>query len=359
MAIPQQPAGGVAVVTGASAGVGRATAVALAEAGFDVAVLARGEAGVKAAIADIEATGRRGLGVLVDVADAGGVDAAASRVEDELGPIDVWVNSAMTTVFSWSWDITPDEWKRATEVTYLGQVHGTLAALARMRPRDHGRIVNVGSALAYVGIPLQAPYCAAKFATRGFTESIRAELLHEGSNVTISMVHLPAVDTPQFDWCENRLPNRPQPVPPIYPPEAAADAIVAAALDGRRSKLLGAWTKLVVGGSKLAPGVLSQFVARTAVDAQQTPEPAPPTDQRESNLWRPVDDDRDVGARGRFGDRAGGALTPDFVASLPRTALQLAAATVGAARSAFRLRIGLRGEADRTSRQRHLGRSTP
>jgi len=260
----------VAVVTGASAGVGRATAIALADEGFDVAVLARGSAGVEAAVDDVERRGRRAIGVEVDVADWDAVDAAATRVEHELGPIDVWVNDAMTTAFAWSWDVHPDEWRRATEVTYLGQVHGTLAALARMRPRDRGRIVNVGSALSYVGIPLQGPYCAAKFACRGFFESVRAELLHMKSNVTISMVHLPAVDTPQFDWCEARLPNRPQPVAPIYEPEVAARAIVAAALDGRRSSVLGAWNRLVVTGAKVAPGVLAHFVARTAVAGQQT-----------------------------------------------------------------------------------------
>lgn len=331
----------IAVVTGASAGIGRATAVALAEAGYDVAVLARGNAGVKAAVDDVQRAGRRGLGITVDVADWDAVDGAAERVEAELGPIDLWVNNAMTTVFAWSWDVTAAEWKRATEVTYLGQVHGTLAALARMRPRDRGRIVNVGSSLVYVGIPLQAPYCAAKFATRGFTESVRAELLHSGSNVTLSMVHLPAVDTPQFDWCEARLPNQPQPVAPIYPPEVAARAIVDVALDGRRSKVLGTWNKLVVGGTKVAPAVLAFFVARTGVEGQQTCEPKPR--DRPSDLWEPVDDDHDVGAHGRFADQAHGVLTPRFLGSLPRTAVDLARAVRDAAAFSVRRRLSAVG----------------
>jgi NAD(P)-dependent dehydrogenase (short-subunit alcohol dehydrogenase family) len=322
-----------AVVTGASAGVGRATAIALAERGFDVALLARGRQGLDAAARDVEQRGRRALPIEVDVADARAVDAAATQIEDELGPIDVWVNDAMTTVFAWSWDVHPDEWKRATEVTYLGQVHGTLAALARMRPRDRGRIVNVGSALSYVGIPLQGPYCAAKFACRGFFESVRSELLHTNSNVTLSMVHLPAVDTPQFDWCVDRLPNRPQPVAPIYEPDVAARAIVAAALDGRRSSVLGSWNRLVVAATKVAPGVLSHFVARTSVDGQQTDEPR--RADRPANLWKPVDDDCDAGARGRFGDDAHGFLTPSFLRMLPSTATQLARAAGDTAREKF------------------------
>lgn len=327
----------VAVVTGASAGVGRATARALADHGFDVALLARGRQGLDAAARDVDARHRRALPIEVDVADWHAVDAAATRTEDELGPIDVWVNDAMTTVFAWSWDVHPDEWKRATEVTYLGQVHGTLAALARMRPRDRGRIVNVGSALSYVGIPLQGPYCAAKFACRGFAESVRAELLHTRSNVTLSMVHLPAVDTPQFDWCEDRLPNRPQPVAPIYEPEVAARAIVAAALDGRRSSVLGSWNRLVVAGAKFAPDVVAHFVARTAVDGQQSDEPREP--DRPTNLWKPVDDNCDAGARGRFGDRAHGFRTPSFLRTLPNTALDLARAISDTA--AEKVRVGV------------------
>lgn len=314
----------VAVITGASAGVGRATAVAFAGAGFDVAVLARGAAGLEAAAKDVAAQGARSLAVPVDVSDWNQVDAAADQVEQELGPIDVWVNNAMTTVFSWIRDMEPDEFRRATEVTYLGQVHGTMAALRRMRARDAGTIVNVGSALAFVGIPLQAAYCGAKFACRGFFESTRAELLAEGSQVRLSMVHLPAVNTPQFEWCCNKLPQHPQPVPPIYQPEVAARHILAAAVHPRRAKVLGAWNKVVVAGARLVPSVVERYAARTAISGQQTGEPASPG--RPANLYHPVDRDEDYGPRGRFGDRAGGSDDPSFLRSLPQTLSQLAAA---------------------------------
>lgn len=321
------------MVTGGSAGVGRAVVCRLAEEGFDVAILARGEAGLAGAADDVQGRGRRTLAQPVDVADAAAVDAAASRIETELGPIDVWVNNAMTTVFAWSWDVEPDEYRRATEVTYLGQVYGTLAALRRMKPRNRGRIVNVGSSLAYIGIPLQAAYCASKFAARGFSESVRAELLHQRSEVTLSMVHLPAVNTPQFGWSESRLPNRPQPVPPIYSPEVAARHIVAAVFDGRRSKMLGAWNKLIFAGIKVAPAVLTHFTARTGVTSQQTSEPVEA--DRPSNLWMPVDAEDDHGAAGAFGDQQGGFLNPKFLTTLPKTAADVAAAVADAAR--FRL----------------------
>ena len=243
----------IAVVTGASAGVGRATAVALARRGFDIALVARGHAGLEAAAADVRQEGRRALTVPTDVADFGQVDAAATRAEEELGPITAWVNDAMTTVFAPVDQVAPDEFARAVQVTFLGQVWGTLAALERMRPRDEGTIVNVGSALAFIGIPLQAAYCSSKFACRGFFESVRAELLHEGSNVRMAMVHLPAVNTPQFDWCKTTLPKHPQPVPPIYEPEVAADAIAEAVLTGRPSRVLGAWNKLLVASAQVAP----------------------------------------------------------------------------------------------------------
>src|SRR3954469_656266 len=219
----------VAVVTGAPAGVGRATAALLAQRGFDVALLARGDAGLSGAANEVRRAERRALVLPVDVSVFSDIDAAAERVEQELGPIAVWINDAMTTVFSPIWDVDPDDYQRAVEVTFLGQVWGTKAALARMRPRDQGTVVNIGSALAFMGIPLQSAYCAAKFACRGFFESVRAELIHEGSHIRVSMVHLPAVNTPQFDWCQTAFPERPQPVPPIYQPEVAADAVVAAA----------------------------------------------------------------------------------------------------------------------------------
>jgi short-subunit dehydrogenase len=323
----------VAVVTGASAGVGRATAVLLAEAGFDVGLLARGRAGLDGAAAEVESHGVRALGIPCDVADASAVDAAASAIEEALGPIDVWVNSAMTTVFGAVEDVSADEIRRTTEVTYLGQVHGTLAALARMRPRDEGRIVNVGSALAFVGIPLQAAYCGAKFAVRGFTESVRAELLAAGSGVTLSQVHLPAVDTPQFDWCESKMDEQAMPVAPIYDPDVAARAIVRAATTGRPSAVVGAWNAVIVAIDRIAPGVVARFAAATAVDGQQNGAPARPG-SRPSNLWAPVDDEVDHGTRGRFGDQSRGVLTPKFLLSLPGVVLDLGRAVAGEALAA-------------------------
>lgn len=319
----------VAVVTGASAGVGRATAVELARRGFDVALLARGEAGLAATAADVGEAGGRALAVPTDVAVWAEVDEAARRAEDELGPVDLWVNNAMTTVFGRSWDCEPEDFRRATEVTYMGQVHGTLAALARMRPRDRGRIINVGSALSYLGIPLQSAYCGAKFACRGFTESVRAELMADGSAVTIGMVHLPAVDTPQFDWCKNLLPRTPQPVAPIYSPELAARTVVDVAIDGRDSKVLGVWNKVVVATARAAPGTAERFAARTAVESQQTDRAA--DGEQPANLWKPVDADADHGAHGSFGDRSSGMLDPQFLRTLPMTVANLGVAAIGTA----------------------------
>jgi short-subunit dehydrogenase len=314
----------VAVVTGASAGVGRATVRRLAERGYDVGLLARGAAGLDAAAREVEAAGSRALPCTVDVASWDEVDGAASLVEQELGPIDVWINDAMTTVFGVVADVSPAEIRRATEVTYLGQVHGTLAALHRMRPRDRGRIVNVGSALAFVGIPLQAAYCGSKFAVRGFTQSVRAELLAEGSHVTISQVHLPAVNTPQFDWCESKMDHKAQPVPPMYDPDVAADAIVTAAEDGRRSDIVGSWNRMLVVLAEALPGVVARYAARTCIQSQQTDQPEDP--DRPSNLWKPVDEGRDAGARGSF--HGGGVLTASFLSSLPGTVRQLAGAVL-------------------------------
>ena len=292
--------GRVVVITGASAGVGRATAVAFARRGDVVGLLARGEDGLKAAAAEVEEAGGRPLAVPTDVADHAAVDVAAETVERELGPIDVWVNDAMTSVFAPFWDIEPDEFRRVTEVTYLGVVNGTRAALRRMRSRDRGVIVQVGSALAYRSIPLQSAYCGSKHAVAGFTESLRTELLHEGSGVRLTQVHLPAVNTPQFDWVLSRLPNRPRPVPPIYQPEVAARAVLWAAEHPRRELWVGATTSLTIRADKLAPGLLDRYLGRTGVDSQQTEEPADPA--RPSNLWEPVPGDH--GAHGRFGDRA-------------------------------------------------------
>jgi NAD(P)-dependent dehydrogenase (short-subunit alcohol dehydrogenase family) len=284
------------VVTGASAGVGRATAVAFARTGACVGLLARGADGLEGARNDIEAAGGRPLVVLADVGDPEQVEHAAAAVEDAFGPIDVWVNNAMATIFSPFWEITPAEYRRATEVTYLGYVWGTMAALRRMLPRDRGVIVQVGSALAYRGIPLQAPYCGAKHAIQGFTEALRCELLHEGSNVRVTMVQLPALNTPQFDWGRSRMPRRPQPVPPIYQPEVAAEAIVWSAQHRRRELYVGGLTLITIAGDKLAPALGDRYLARTGFESQQTAEPAEA--DRRDNLFEPVPGDR--GARGRF-----------------------------------------------------------
>jgi NAD(P)-dependent dehydrogenase (short-subunit alcohol dehydrogenase family) len=321
----------VAVITGASAGVGRACVSAFARQGFDVAVLARGRAGVEAAVKDAENAGVRGLAVPADVADYAQVRQAADDIEAQLGDIDVWVNNAMTTVFAPLSVTDPADFQRAIQVTFLGQVWGTMAALEHMRARNRGTIVNVGSALAFIGIPLQAAYCSAKFACRGFFESARAELLHEGSQVRMSMVHLPAVNTPQFDWCETAMDRHPSPVPPIYQPEVAAEAILRAALDGRRERVLGSWNRLLVAAAKLVPGFGNQFAARGAWDAQLTSEKVSGLD-RAVNLRQPVDDDADHGSHGSFDDRAGGFTDPQFLKTLPRTAATFARAAVATAR---------------------------
>ena len=317
------------LVTGASAGVGRATANAFARAGYDVGLVARGEAGLAAASDDVKAAGARALAVTADVSRFDEVQKASMRVEDELGPIAIWVNNAMTTVFAPFGEVSPDDFRRAIEVTFLGQVWGTMAALEAMRPRGKGTIVNVGSALAFIGIPLQAPYCAAKFACRGFFESVRAELLHEESDIRMSMVHLPAVNTPQFGWCKSVFSQHPQPVPPIYQPEVCARAIVETALDGQRERVVGSWNKLLVWGARAMPGVGNQFAALGAWDEQLSDRPADP--HRPSNLVDPMDECDDAGAHGIFGDRAHGVATPSFLRSLPRAAHNFARALRAAA----------------------------
>lgn len=260
---------GVAVVTGGSAGLGRAIVRELAREGFDVAVLARGIDRVNAAVADVEREGRRGLAVTADVSDWPAVDKAAGQIESELGEIDVWVNNAMASVFAEFTDIEPEEFDFATRVTYLGVVHGTRAALDRMRPRNRGHIVQVGSALGYRGIPLQSAYCGAKHAIVGFSESLRTELLHDGGNVSLSMVHMPALNTPQFSWVRNRLPRHPQPVPPIYQPEVGARAVAHVATHPKRSTWVGATTAGTIVGNRLAGGLLDRYLARTGFDSQQ------------------------------------------------------------------------------------------
>jgi short-subunit dehydrogenase len=248
-------------------------------------VIARGEDRLAATQRELEALGVRCLTISADIADAAAVEAAADRVESELGPIDVWVNNAMATVFAPMSDVTPEEFRRATEVTYFGSVWGTLAALRRMRARDRGVIVQVGSALAYRGIPLQAPYCGSKHALQGFLESLRCELLHAKSSVQLTMVQLPAVNTPQFTWSRGKLPRTPQPVPPIFQPEVAADAIVWSAHHPRRELMVGWPTVKAIVGNAIAPSFADRYLARTGFDAQQTDEPAR---DRPDNLFEPV-----------------------------------------------------------------------
>ncbi len=290
----------VVVITGASAGVGRAVVRRFAAAGAHIALIARGRDGLEAARAEVEAAGGRALVLPADVANWSQVDDAASRVERELGPVDIWINNAMVSVFSPVMEMHPDEYRRVTEVTYLGVVHGTLAALRRMQPRNAGAIVQVGSALAYRGIPLQSAYCAAKHAVQGFMDSLRTELLHEGSAIRVSSVHLPAMNTPQFDWTKSRLPNRAQPVPPIYQPEIAADAIYWAAHHDRREVWIGAPTVMAILGNRVAPALGDRVLAATGFESQQTSEPDDPN--RPHNLWEPLPGDH--GAHGRFDDRA-------------------------------------------------------
>lgn len=290
----------IVVITGASAGVGRATAIAFARRGAHLGLLARGRDGLEATRRDVEALGSKAVIVPTDVADARQVEHAADTVEREFGRIDIWVNNAMTSVFSPIQELQPEEVRRVTEVTYLGTVYGTMSALRRMRARDRGTIVQIGSALAYRAIPLQAAYCAAKHAVQGFTEALRCELLHDNSRIRVTMVHLPALNTPHFSWVKSRLPRKPQPVPPIYQPEVAANAVVWAAHHDRREVHVGLPTVVAIEGNKLFAGIMDRYLARNGYDSQQTDEPADPS--RPDNLWNPLPGDR--GAHGQFDDRA-------------------------------------------------------
>jgi NAD(P)-dependent dehydrogenase (short-subunit alcohol dehydrogenase family) len=327
----------VAVVTGASGGLGRAIVRELAGRGYDIGLLARGRAGLDAAADEVRRAGRRAVAVPTDVADWEQVDAAATRVTDELGPIDVWVNNAMTTVFAAVVDTRPEELRRATEVTYLGQVHGTMAALARMRKADRGTIVSVGSALAYRGIPMQSAYCGSKFAVRGFMESLRSELLAEGSPIRVSQVHMPAMNTPQFGWCRAKTSRHPMPVPPIYQPERCAEAVAAVIERGQRQKIYCVWNWMLVKLNAVIPGVGDHYMARTGLDSQLTDIPIEP--DRPDDLHEPVDDVSDHGARGIFDGQTGGMLTWDFVRSLPSTAASAGRAGVARVREVLGARL--------------------
>jgi short-subunit dehydrogenase len=290
----------VVVITGASGGVGRSTAREFARRGADLALLARNASALEVARLEAESLGRRVLVFPVDVTDAKAVEDAADATARLLGPIDVWVNNAMVTVVSPVAQLDAQELRRVTDVTYHGTVHGTLAALRHMRPSNRGTIVQVGSALCYRSIPLQAAYCGAKAAVRAFTDSLRSELIREGSRVHLTMVHMPALNTPQFDWCRTRMSRKPQPVAPIFEPEVAAQAIAWSATHRRRELFVGSSTLAAVMGQKFLPGWLDRYLARGGYDGQLSEEPVEP--HREDNLWRPLPGD--FGAYGRFGDRA-------------------------------------------------------
>jgi short-subunit dehydrogenase len=291
----------VVVVTGASAGVGRATVRRLAQRGDRIGLIARSEEQLQATAEEVRRLGGTPLALPCDVADADAVEDAAERAERELGPIDVWVNDAMTSVLARVWQIEPDEYRRVMEVNYLGFVHGTLTALRRMRPRDRGVILQVGSALSYRAIPLQAPYCASKFAIRGFTDALRCELMAEKSNVRITMVQLPGLNTPQFTWVRTTLRRRPRPVAPVFQPEVAAQGIVWAMDHPRRELWIGLMTAAVIAGSAIAPWAADRYLAKTNIKGQQDPD-VPISPHRPDYLYEPVPQDR--GAHGPYGDEA-------------------------------------------------------
>ncbi len=318
----------VAVITGGTAGIGRATVRAFAQAGYDVAVLARGQAGLDAADADIEQAGRRGLGIATDVAALDQVESATDRVEAELGPIRVWVNCAFAGSLAFFWDTSPAEYERMTAVTYFGQVNGTRAALRVMRARDRGAIVNVSSAMAYRAIPLQSAYCGAKHAIKGFTESVLTELIATKSKVTIGLVTLPGVNTTQFSWNLNKMPGHPRPVPPIVQPEVCARSILFSARHPRRNMWVGLSTAYTVLGNRVAPSVVDWYLAKTGVKSQQTHDDLP---RWGSNVFEPQDADADRGARGSFDSAAAEHDPVSFVARNRVASLTGAGATLAAA----------------------------
>jgi NAD(P)-dependent dehydrogenase (short-subunit alcohol dehydrogenase family) len=324
--------GQVVVVTGASAGIGRATAREFGSRGARVALLARGSKGLAGAAREVREAGGTPLVIPVDVADYDQLDAAATRVEEEFGPIDVWVNVGFTAVFAPFHKVSAAEFRRVTEVSYLGYVYGTMVALARMRPRDRGTIVQCGSALGGRAIPLQSAYCGAKHAVNGFTESVRVELLHDKSNVQITVVQMPAVNTPQFSWVLSRLPEHPQPVPPIYQPEVAARGLVyAAEHPARKQYWVGAVTVGTLLGQKLAPALLDRYLARTGYSSQQTGDAIDP--HRADNLWSPADGDdgRDYGTHGIFDKRSKSRSPQMWTSHHPVLAATAAAGVTGLA----------------------------
>src|SRR4051812_14243570 len=313
----------VAVVTGASGGVGRATAVRLAQSGYDVGLISRGEQGLRSAADDVLAHGGRAVAVQGDVADWLEVQRAAHEIESRLGHVDVWINNAMTTVFAPVSELRAEEVRRVTEVSYLGQVHGALAALELMRPRNEGTIVSVSSALAHRSIPLQAAYCGAKAAGRAFFEGLRTELIHEHSAIRISQVVLPAINTPQFLWSSSKMPYAPRPVAPVYAPELAARAIVHAANRAPRQRVVGTWNRVVLALNKLAPGVLDHAAALGSWDGQlRLDEPSAP---RSGNVDHPLDGSEggDYGASGPFDEEDGGVFDKAFTRTVPQLARTL------------------------------------
>ena len=320
----------VVVITGASAGIARATAHQFGARGAHVALLARGQAGLDGAVKDVENAGGTALAISVDVAEYDQLDAAATQIEATFGPIDVWINVAFTSVFAPFHQISAEEYHRVTEVSYLGYVYGTMVALSRMRPRNRGTIVQCGSALGARAIPLQSAYCGAKHAINGFTESLRTELMHEASNIAVTVVQMPAVNTPQFSWVLSRLPHHPQPVPPIYQPEVAAAGIIYAADHPHRKQYwVGASTAATLIGQKIAPALLDRYLAKTGYASQQTHEKAVPN--RPHNLWEPVDGDtgHDHGAHGVFDAKALGRSPQLWASQHIRLVGGLAAAAAG------------------------------
>lgn len=325
----------VIVITGASAGVGRAAALAFVRRGDRVALLARGEPGLEDTAREIAQLGGTARVIVTDVADAGQIEEAARTVEAELGPIEVWVNNAMVTVFSRATDMTPEEYRRVTDVTYLGGVYGTLAALKHMRPRNRGTIIQVGSALAHRGIPLQSAYCAAKFALRGFTESLRVELMHERSNIHLTMIQLSAINTPQFNWARHRLRGRPQPLPPVFQPEVAADAIVWSSLHRRRELYVGFPAIKVSWGAKLFPALADWYACRTSIDGQSDQTAPAANVDAPDNLFSPVHSEG--GAHGRFDHRSRASSTQLVLSQYRRPLWGLLALTAVVALTAPRV----------------------